>query len=50
MIDSRSLHFVQTDNYRELLVRSYLNMVLREIFIGLGEICNVPAPRICKIF
>lgn len=34
MIDSKSLHFVQTDNYRELLVRSYLNMVLREIFIG----------------
>lgn len=33
MIDSRSLHFVQTDNYRELFVRSYLNMVLREIFI-----------------
>lgn len=33
MIDSRSLHFVQTGNYRKLFVRSYLNIVLREIFI-----------------
>lgn len=48
MIDSKSLHFVRTDNYRELLVRSYLNMVLSEIFIETWSNLQCTGPKLIK--